>query len=68
MINGFTLHDTTTAPAPPSPSMPSIPNRCPPIIRFRTLDNVLATPRIGYVTEELYRTSIAMPQRASPRG
>jgi phosphoglycerate dehydrogenase-like enzyme len=23
---------------------------------FRTLDNVLATPHIGYVTEELYRT------------
>jgi phosphoglycerate dehydrogenase-like enzyme len=23
---------------------------------FRTLENVLATPHIGYVTEELYRT------------
>jgi phosphoglycerate dehydrogenase-like enzyme len=23
---------------------------------FRTLDNLLATPHIGYVTEELYRT------------
>jgi phosphoglycerate dehydrogenase-like enzyme len=23
---------------------------------FRTLDNVLATPHVGYVTEELYRT------------
>ena len=23
---------------------------------FRTLDNMLATPHIGYVTEELYRT------------
>jgi phosphoglycerate dehydrogenase-like enzyme len=23
---------------------------------FRKLDNVLATPQIGYVTEELYRT------------
>ena len=23
---------------------------------FRSLDNVLATPHIGYVTEELYRT------------
>jgi phosphoglycerate dehydrogenase-like enzyme len=23
---------------------------------FRTLDNVLPTPHIGYVTEELYRT------------
>lgn len=23
---------------------------------FRTLDNVLATPHIGYVTEDLYRT------------
>jgi len=66
MINCFTLHDTTPALAPPS--MSSIPNRCPPIIRFWTLDNVLATPHIGYVTEELYRTSMAMPQRASPRG
>jgi phosphoglycerate dehydrogenase-like enzyme len=28
----------------------------PPEHPFRTLDNVLATPHIGYVTEELYRT------------
>jgi len=28
----------------------------PPDHPFRTLDNVLATPHIGYVTEELYRT------------
>src|SRR5262244_3163352 len=28
----------------------------PPQHPFRTLDNVLATPHIGYVTEDLYRT------------
>ena len=28
----------------------------PPEHPFRTLDNVLATPHIGYVTEDLYRT------------
>ncbi len=28
----------------------------PPDHPFRTLDNVLATPHIGYVTEDLYRT------------
>ena len=28
----------------------------PPDHRFRKLENVLATPHIGYVTEDLYRT------------
>ena len=28
----------------------------PPEHPFRTLENVLATPHIGYVTEDLYRT------------
>ena len=28
----------------------------PPDHPFRKLDNVLATPHIGYVTEDLYRT------------
>src|SRR5436309_9004931 len=27
-----------------------------PFMPFRTMDNVLATPHIGYVTENLYRT------------
>ena len=31
----------------------------PPNHPFRKLDNVLATPHIGYVTEDLYRTFYA---------
>jgi phosphoglycerate dehydrogenase-like enzyme len=31
----------------------------PPDHPFRKLDNVLATPHIGYVTEDLYRTFYA---------
>jgi hypothetical protein len=35
---------------------------------FRTLDNLLATPHIGYVTEELIAPSTATLRPASPRG
>ena len=30
---------------------------------FRHLENVLATPHVGYVTEDLYRTFMAMSWR-----